>query len=93
MLLELVLGEAHLFFLLLVELPFLLFESSLDVDAEFTFLAEIGHGFLLLARQNFDLSLHLIDLGEKHLEVVLLEGCLALDHLVNARPKWRQFIF
>ena len=93
MLLELVLGEAHLFFLFLVELPFLLFESSLYVDTELTFLAEIGHGFLLLARQHFDLSLHLIDLGEKHLEVVLLEGRLALNHLVNACPKWRQLIF
>ena len=88
MLLQLVLGEAHLFFLLLVKLSFLLFESSLDVDAEFALLAEVGHGFLLFASQLVDMSLHLIDLSEEHLEVVLLEGCLALDHLVNARPKW-----
>ena len=87
------LSEAHLLFLLLVKLAFLLFESPLNVNAELALLVEVGDGFFRLACQHVDLSLHLIDLGEEHLEVVLLEGCLALDHLVNARPKRRQFIF
>lgn len=92
LLLELVLDQAHLLFLLLAELALLLSQSSLNVDPELAFLGQAGHGFLRLARQCIDLRLHMVDLSQEHLDVLLAKGGVVLENMLYTGPERRHLV-
>ena len=62
------------------------------MNPEGALLAEIDDSFIGFCSQCVDLRLHLIDLSEEHVNVSPIEGCLILDHIMDAGPERRHLL-